>query len=572
MQCEGPLGRPRRHARSQSFDVEILDVIDGHARARRPAILFRVSGPRRVDATGIGPGFSRLADHCRRGRATPHAGARWASADYEQRRALATPIERCSRSPGPSPPPRAPAPTDGARAQRRAVGGRYRRRRSRSAPQALLARPHARPPADPSRPPPQVAGRRHADRPPARLRGRRGRLDGRTRPPSGSSPTAARSDPPGFGHPLDGVGKRSLFLQGAFVHRVIGNPLGPTSPPCHVNGLVRRTSPGRSTSTGPAISGTLGGTAGDRRGSRSRARRATVDRDGAPTLQCCRRAPARLPPAALALLSVDRGRSTAPIGDRLDFSAARSYGTALHADRDPGARSADGLLQPRTSATAVLGDRDRDGRRASTSHRRAYRAFDRRQSTVDRVRASLDAEDALRAHGRPRRGRRRRARIRVRSHQRPRGRSSRHVQVRVRGSWIRADRHARPGAAPDPGDAFSLEAIFRELVAEHRGSSVRPAKVRASRRTSERSPRGRDIHRLRRIRAHVPPRAARAVLHRLARRVGGTRPGAAGRSTRHDEARIGGKAKLPSRPFAAAGGRDLLDRGRAGCRRRRRAA
>src|SRR5215217_812202 len=46
-----------------SFDVEIVDVIDGEASGEGPRLLIRVSGPA-VDGTGIGPGFSGSPIYC----------------------------------------------------------------------------------------------------------------------------------------------------------------------------------------------------------------------------------------------------------------------------------------------------------------------------------------------------------------------------------------------------------------------------------------------------------------------------------------------------------------------------
>ena len=47
-----------------SFDVEILEVVDGDASGEGPRLLVRVSGPA-VDGTGVGPGFSGSPIYCR---------------------------------------------------------------------------------------------------------------------------------------------------------------------------------------------------------------------------------------------------------------------------------------------------------------------------------------------------------------------------------------------------------------------------------------------------------------------------------------------------------------------------
>src|SRR4051812_22844182 len=46
-----------------TFDVEVLDVVDGDPEETGPRILVQVSGPA-VDATGIGPGFSGSPIYC----------------------------------------------------------------------------------------------------------------------------------------------------------------------------------------------------------------------------------------------------------------------------------------------------------------------------------------------------------------------------------------------------------------------------------------------------------------------------------------------------------------------------
>ena len=46
-----------------SFDVEILDVVTGDAKATGPRLLVRVSGPA-VTPSGVGPGFSGSPIYC----------------------------------------------------------------------------------------------------------------------------------------------------------------------------------------------------------------------------------------------------------------------------------------------------------------------------------------------------------------------------------------------------------------------------------------------------------------------------------------------------------------------------
>src|SRR5918998_3959364 len=62
MQCTGY--SVVRGTEISSFDVEILEVIDGDASGQGPRLLVRVSGPA-VDGAGGGPGFSGSPVYCR---------------------------------------------------------------------------------------------------------------------------------------------------------------------------------------------------------------------------------------------------------------------------------------------------------------------------------------------------------------------------------------------------------------------------------------------------------------------------------------------------------------------------
>src|SRR3954451_16423199 len=77
-----------------SFDVEIIDVIDGDASGEGPRLLIRVSGPA-VDGTGVGPGFSGSPIYCPDGQgAARNAGAISETlGEYGGEVVLATPIE-----------------------------------------------------------------------------------------------------------------------------------------------------------------------------------------------------------------------------------------------------------------------------------------------------------------------------------------------------------------------------------------------------------------------------------------------------------------------------------------------
>ena len=223
-----------------SFDVEIIDVIAAESGLSGPRMLVRVSGPA-VDATGVGPGFSGSPILCD-GR---NAGAiSEAIGEYGNHVVLATPIEEMLREQ-----PRAPLA-------------------ARRDPALLRA---ARPLAAPL----TVSG----------LSGRGLRLFERAAQRAGTSVLAAPAGPLGgfapaplvpgaavaasistgdlalgavgtvtyrdgdrvwaFGHALDGLGRRSLFLTDAYVFGVIQNPLGIPDWRDHLQArLVRRTRPG----------------------------------------------------------------------------------------------------------------------------------------------------------------------------------------------------------------------------------------------------------------------------------------------------------------------------------------
>jgi hypothetical protein len=211
-----------------SFDVEVLDVID-RTRPDNARILIRVSGPA-IDATGIGPGFSGSPIYCPDGAGVQrNIGAVSAGiGEYGGAVGLATPIETILAEPI-EPPSSA----------------------SRSAARSPLigSRPLATPLTLSGLSPPVAA-----------MFARAARRAGRTLLTSGASPRAVAYPPqplvPGsaasvgmtsgdvelgaigtvayadgasvwlFGHPLDGAGRRSLFLQDAYIHAVINNPVG----------------------------------------------------------------------------------------------------------------------------------------------------------------------------------------------------------------------------------------------------------------------------------------------------------------------------------------------------------
>ena len=205
-----------------SFNVDIVDVIAAETGLSGPRILIRVSGPA-VDDTGIGPGFSGSPIYCD-GR---NAGAiSEGLGEYGNEVALATPIEAMIRD-RPADPPAA------ARHDRTLL------RAARPLATPLTVSGLTGPAADVVR-----EAARRAKRPlfvaPA------GPVGGY--PPTalnpGSSVAAVIStgdlalgavgtvtyrdgaDLWAFGHPFEGLGRRSLFLQDAYIYTVIQNPLG----------------------------------------------------------------------------------------------------------------------------------------------------------------------------------------------------------------------------------------------------------------------------------------------------------------------------------------------------------
>jgi hypothetical protein len=227
------------------FDVEVIDVVDDRTAGSGPRILLRASGPA-VDATGLGPGFSGSPIYCADAQGTPrNIGAISESVgEYGGKVALATPIGAILGNPVDAPRAATPAPA----------------RRAKARPLAATpatARPLAATPANtrPLAAPLTITGL--APKLGSALQAaaaRRGRvLLAAPAGPLGSFPvqqlrpgsafgvgyasgdlaasaigTVTYTDGDrvwGFGHPLDGVGARSLLLQDAYVFRIINNPL-----------------------------------------------------------------------------------------------------------------------------------------------------------------------------------------------------------------------------------------------------------------------------------------------------------------------------------------------------------
>jgi hypothetical protein len=209
-----------------TFAVTVEDVVAGDPASRAPRILVRVSGPA-VDATGVGPGFSGSPIYCPGTDGAPRvAGAISESVgEYGNKVALATPIEAVvgETVEPPAAARRAPALLRSARplATPLSVGGlspgiaavvRRAAARARVPVLAVPAAPQAGFPAAPLVPGAAMAvGLASGDL------------------TAGAIGTVAYADGDrvwGLGHPFDAVGRRSLFLQDAYVYSVIANPLG----------------------------------------------------------------------------------------------------------------------------------------------------------------------------------------------------------------------------------------------------------------------------------------------------------------------------------------------------------
>ena len=207
-----------------SFDVEVIDVVDDRAQGVGPRILVRASGPA-VDATGIGPGFSGSPIYCADGQGVQrNIGAlSEAIGEYGGKVVLATPIEAILGNPVDAPRPKdvrampagatplvAPLTVTGLGPR---LGGALQRTAARRG-RPLLAAP-AGPlgsfPAQGLRPG-SAFGAGYAS----------GDIS------VSAIGTVAYTDGDkvwGFGHPLDGVGRRSLLLQDDYVFRVVNNPV-----------------------------------------------------------------------------------------------------------------------------------------------------------------------------------------------------------------------------------------------------------------------------------------------------------------------------------------------------------
>ena len=208
-----------------SFDAEVLDVVAGDA-ADDARILVRVSGPA-IDGTGIGPGFSGSPIYCQDGDGVSRVIGAISEGigEYGNKVALATPIEQMLAEPFSPPSSARHDPGLLRRAQRLSLPltisgvsapiASVIRRVAARAGRTVLAGPSAPRQAGPA--PPIVPGSAFS------VGYSTGDLS------TGAIGTVTYVDGDrmwGFGHPLDSVGRRDLFLQGAYVYDIVNNPLG----------------------------------------------------------------------------------------------------------------------------------------------------------------------------------------------------------------------------------------------------------------------------------------------------------------------------------------------------------
>ena len=549
MQCEGR--SVFRGTAIETFDVEILDVIAQDPMGTGPVILFRASGPA-VDETGLGAGFSGSPIYCPDSDGVMrNAGAVFAGVeDYGNDVALATPIEAVLSRPV-EPPPQARPATDAERGAEpwstpvtvAGVGAPVRRALWAAAREEGVRLIYA--PATAA----QVSTGTDLQPGSAMAAGIASGALGLN-----SIGTVAYRDDAGriwaFGHPLDGAGERSLLLQGAFVHQVIGNP----NPSGFSLGTYKLASAGDIAGTldfdgNFAVSGTLGApppaipVAVDATGPAGELERAlTLVADESPLNH----------PSGFASLSF---ATSIAVADRvftaLGSSGGRSYGRmCMRIDIEERARPMRFCNRYVGDGQFLGGTEIAMGGDAATAATLVER-FDRRQIHVERVRVQLEVAEGmrfaqLRSASAPRRVRPgERIRIRIR-YQRPREElESSRFSIRVPRSLPPGRRTLRlSGAGPDPGDA-SLEAIFSAGLSPadavffgEQPTSVPTVEALAHAVGA--------IHRYDGIRATFRrPRQRERDFVEFVDFFGVADPGFGGRAVfRHDELRIGGAAKI----------------------------
>jgi hypothetical protein len=544
MQCEGR--SVIRGTTIETFNVEILDVLEKDPMGSSPVILFRASGPA-VEETGLGFGFSGSPIYCPDSDGVMrNAGAVFAGVeDYGNDTALATPIEAILSMPVTAP------------AQARPATAAERRSESWATPLMVAG-------AGPAVRQALWAAAAREDLPLINVPATSSQVSTGTDLQPGSAVAASASsgaiglssigtvayrDDAGriwaFGHPLDSAGERSLLMQGAFVHQVIGNP----NPPGFNLGTYKLASPGDTAGTVDfdgnfAISGTLGalpttipvvirasGPAGDPVPNST-----TLVADESPLDH----------PSSFAALSLVTSIAVADrVFTALGSSTGRSYGRlCLRVDireREAPMRFCNRYV----GEAAFLGGTEiAMGGDAATAATLVER-FDRRQLHVERVRATLDVDEGvrlarLRSASAPKRvtpGERIRVRI---AYQRPREpMESSTFSVRVPRSLKPGRRVLRLGGTEaDPGDA-SLEAIFAAGLSPGELFGVQPLSLPTVASLADAIA---SIHRYDGIRASF--RKRRNQDEELTD-LFGIAGGSSGKPVfRHDDLRIAGSAKL----------------------------
>jgi hypothetical protein len=220
-----------------TFDVRVLDIVDGDPASDGPRILFEVSGPA-IDATGIGPGFSGSPIYCPDGAGTNrNIGAISQSiGEYGGKAGLATPIELMLANP--TDPPLA-RDSNGKAASKRAAAAIKRMRREGTKDLAA--------PLTISGVSPQLGkaieatGRKYGKPIIAVPAGPLGSFPVQELRPGaavsvgysggdlrlGAVGTVAYTDAGrvwSFGHSFEAAGARNLLLQDAYVYRVVNDP------------------------------------------------------------------------------------------------------------------------------------------------------------------------------------------------------------------------------------------------------------------------------------------------------------------------------------------------------------
>ena len=207
-----------------SFDVDILDVI-GAERPLSARILVRVSGPA-IDATGVGPGFSGSPVLCTGadGVARNIGAISETIGEYGGKTVLVTPIEAMLAQPPtpaaalpvglPAHPPARPLATPLTIAGLHPALAASFVAAARKAGHVLISSP---------------AGSRVTFAPQPLVPGSAVVVGVSSGAISvGALGTVTYVDGPNvwlFGHPMDDAGRRSLFLEDAYVHTIINNPL-----------------------------------------------------------------------------------------------------------------------------------------------------------------------------------------------------------------------------------------------------------------------------------------------------------------------------------------------------------